>query len=214
MATTGVILTYWKKRWVRFVLIAMALLMALFLFRHSIFRSIGNWLDAEDPLQATDAAFVLGGNSFERGLEATKVFRKFPRTQMISTGANVPLQLMAFDTVMTEAELSRMLMIREGVPDSMCFALSAGTSTKEESEAILEYCKEHSFGKITIISSSFHLRRVTWVFDDLFRENGIEVYYHGASSRDFQPDNWWNSEEGLITVNNELMKLCYYIFKY
>lgn len=186
----------------------------LFLFRSPILRGVGNWLVAEDELTKTDAVFVLGGNSYERGLAAALVYQRFEGTPLVSTGANIPMQLLAFDTTMTEAELTKSLLIKKGVPEQNTIALKEGTSTREESIAIRKYCEMNHFDTITVISSTFHLRRVKWVFDDYFLEKGIEVKYHGASSKDFSPDNWWTTEEGLITVNNEMMKLCYYVFKY
>jgi uncharacterized SAM-binding protein YcdF (DUF218 family) len=214
MARTEMIRNFLRKRWVRIFLILLVLIFLLYLFRNPILKKIGNWLASGDELQRTEAVFVLGGNSYERGIEASIVYTHFPGTPIIATGANVPLQLMAFDTVMMEAELTRMLMIKNGVPDSLSIALCSGTSTKEESDAILVYCEERGLKDITVISSSFHLRRVRWVFEDYFEEKGVTVYFHGAASKDFDPDSWWHSEEGLITVNNEIMKLAYYFFKY
>jgi uncharacterized SAM-binding protein YcdF (DUF218 family) len=188
------------------------LIITLFFLRVPILRGIGNYLYAQDSLQKTNAIFVLGGNSYERGLEAAKVYSQFIGTPVYSTGSNIPMQLLAFDTSLTEAELTTMLVRKHGVPDSLSYPLIAGTSTREEADAICKLIEENGWTSITIISSSFHLRRVKQVFEKARDGRSFNFVFHGAPSKDFDPNTWWKHEEGLITVNNELMKMLYYFF--
>lgn len=178
-------------------------------------RGLGNWLVAEDELVKTEACFVLGGNSYERGMEAVKVFWKFNDQKFVCTGGNYPLQIRALlDSLMSEAELSRHLMHSKGVPLSQIEIMETARSTMDESVEIINYCKTKDIHDITVISSSFHLRRVRWVFESKFKDAGITVHFHGANSEDYDSKNWWHSEEGLIMANNEVVKLIYYALKY
>jgi uncharacterized SAM-binding protein YcdF (DUF218 family) len=201
---------YWAKRWFKVLSIFLMLIVTLFFLRIPILRGIGNYLYAQDTLQKTNAIFVLGGNSYERGLEAAKVYSQFVGTPVYSTGSNIPMQLLAFDTSLTEAELTTMLVRKHGVPDSLSYPLIAGTSTREEADAICKLIEENGWTSITIISSSFHLRRVKQVFEKARGDRNFSFVFHGAPSKDFDPNTWWKHEEGLITVNNELMKMLYY----
>ncbi|MCC6599918.1 MAG: YdcF family protein [Crocinitomicaceae bacterium] len=203
-----------KKKWVRVWLIVFSLFFLLFLFRFPLLRGIGCYLVSEDPLESCEAYFVLGGNSFERGIETVKVHQQFPDARIIATGGNIPMQIQAFDTSLTEAALTRHLMVRRGVPDTLITILEHSTSTFEESNEILAYCKKSGYKKITLISSSFHLRRMRWVFSKKFSQNGIKVLFHGASDTSFDKDNWWRNETSLITCNNEYVKLVYYLLHY
>jgi uncharacterized SAM-binding protein YcdF (DUF218 family) len=115
---------------------------------------------------------------------------------------------------MFEAELTKHFMVKKGVSADNIIAMSKGTSTFEEAQEALTYCKNNNIHKISVISSSYHLRRVRWVFQELFEENGITILFHSAPSEDFDPNNWWKSEEGLVTTNNEYIKLVYYFFKH
>lgn len=205
---------WWQKKWVKALVILSVLFLVLFLFRNPILRGVGSYLVSDNPLEQTDAICVLGGNSFERGLEGAAVYAQFPGTKVIATGGNFPLQIQALDTVMTEAQLTRLVMAKRGVPDSMIVTLNSATSTMEESEEILEYCKQHQLKKITLISSTFHLRRIRWVFEEKFAEAGIKIRLHGATDKEFDSENWWKNEQGLITTNNEYIKLMYYFVKY
>jgi len=205
---------WWSKCWFRVSVIFFSILLLLVLFRNPLLHGLGNWLVAEDRLEQTDMCFVLGGNSYERGIEAAYVSKLIPAQNFTATGGNYPLQIRALDTLMFEAELTRHIMKKKGVPESAINILTGSRSTMEESEEILTFCKERGFKKVTVISSSFHLRRVKWVFKDKFKEQGIEVLFHGSNPDDYSQTNWWQSEEGLIMANNEVVKLFYYFFKY
>ncbi len=206
---------YWSKRWLRWVTYLMIFFCLLFVFKNNLLRGLGNWLVANDELVQTQTCFILGGNSYERGLEGVKIYWKFNDLKFVCTGGNYPLQIRALqDSLMSEAELSRHLMIKRGVPAAQIEIIEGSKSTMDESEAIIKYCNRQNLNDITVVSSSFHLRRVRWVFEDKFAKAGIKVHFHGANSEDYDSNNWWRSEEGLIMANNELVKLCYYFIKY
>lgn len=205
---------WWSKCWVKVFTVLFSIVILLVLFRNPLMRGLGNWLVAEDPLVKTDMCFVLGGNSYERGLEASNVSKLIPEQLFTATGGNYPLQIRALDTLMFEAELTRHIMKKKGVPEESVHILTGSRSTMEESEEILTFCKERGYTKITVISSSFHLRRVKWVFADKFSDHGIEVLFHGSNPDDYNQTNWWHNEEGLIMANNEVVKLFYYFLKY
>jgi uncharacterized SAM-binding protein YcdF (DUF218 family) len=205
---------WWSKKWLRRTLILFTLILCLFMFRTPILRSIGNYLVAEDPLVRTEAYFILGGNSYDRGVKAYSVYGRFPDARFVATGGNFPLQIQALDTVMSEAALTRHWLIRQGVPAVQIDTLSGSTSTLEESDEILRYCREHRFTDITLISSAFHLRRMRMVFEDKYRDAGIRTHFLGAEDKEFNQSEWWRDEVSLITVNNELVKIVYYAVRY
>jgi len=204
----------WEKKWFRLCTYLIGLVFILFMLRNTILNGVGNWLVAADTTEKTESCFVLGGNSFERGISAVEIYKIFPDHQFVATGGNYPYQILCLDTTMFEAELTRHWMIAKGVPQEQIEILTSAHSTMDESEEILTYCKAKSLKHITVISSAFHLRRVRWVFEDKFKEAGIKVNFHGATSAEYDPTNWWKNEEGLIMTNNELVKLLYYFIKY
>jgi uncharacterized SAM-binding protein YcdF (DUF218 family) len=201
-------------KWLRRSTYVLVVLIILFLLRTKILVGIGDWLDASETPQQTEACFILGGNSFERGLQGVEIHRLFPTQRFVATGGNYPLQIQALDTMMTEAQLTRHIMTRKGVPGELIEMLQTAHSTMDESEEILTYCQTKGIKNITVVSSSLHLKRVSWVFNDKFEQAGITVHYTGAEAVDYNFTNWWKNEEGLIMVNNELVKLVYYAIKY
>ncbi len=204
---------YKKKRFI--ILLSLLILMiTLLIFRNPLLRGVGQWLASDDNLRATDACFVLGGNSFERGSAGYQIFLKYPEHKFVASGGNYSYQVRCLGLELEEARLTKEYMTRLGVPVSQVDTLMNSHSTMDESEEILDYCKKKNFHDITVISSALHLRRVRRVFEDKFKEAGISICFHGASASDYTPDNWWSSEEGLIMANNECVKLLYYWMKY
>lgn len=206
-----------KKLWafcfIRITAYFVLLVLILFLFKNPILRGMGNYLVAEDAWEPTELVVVLGGNSYERGLAAVEIASAHPEVKFLATGGNRPMQILALDTSMYEAELTRHWMIKKGVDPSRVAILTGATSTGEEAEEVLTYCKTNHISHITVVSSTYHLRRVKWVFHDLFEENNITTKYHGANSEGFTPESWWHNEAGLIATNNEYVKLLYYMLK-
>jgi uncharacterized SAM-binding protein YcdF (DUF218 family) len=204
----------WSKRWFKVVSILFALFIVFILSLNTILRGIGKWLNATDEAQQTEMCFVLGGNSYERGLAATDLFKEFPQQKFTTTGGNYPYQILCLDTTMLECELTRHFMLSQGVPAEQVDTLSSAHSTMDESNEILSWCKANNTKHITVISSAFHMRRVRMVFEDKFNEAGIRINFHGAAPIEYTELNWWQNEEGLIMTNNELVKLFYYFIKY
>jgi uncharacterized SAM-binding protein YcdF (DUF218 family) len=204
----------WSKMWFKVMSICAALLIIFILSLNSIFRGIGKWLNASDSPVQTEMCFVLGGNSYERGIAATDLYRIFPQQKFITTGGNYPYQILCLDTTMLECELTRHFMASQGVPQAQIDTLASAHSTMDESNEILEWCKEHNVKHITVISSALHMRRVRMVFENKFEKAGVKINFHGAAPIEYNELNWWQNEEGLIMTNNELVKIFYYAFKY
>ena len=162
-----------------------------------------------------DAIFTLGGGSFDRGNEAAKLFKEGYADLIVCTGGQIPNVLKALNFHLKEAHIAKINLIKNNnISVKNIDFIAEGTSTKEESELILKYCKEHEFEKVIILSTKFHTKRVKNVFVAILEENGIEPIVRGAPSSNYDEDYWWQTEAGMIMVNNEYVKIVYYILKY
>ena len=184
------------------------------MLRMPILRGMGSFLIAEDAPERVEALVVLGGSSFDRAQAAANLYEQDYTPLLLTVGENVPSVLQVLDTILTEAQLSQIALKEHGVPTHAIVAISVGTSTMEESEAILAYCQQEQITSLAILSDKFHLRRTRGVFEDKFEEAGIKVIFCGASSSRYEEEEWWRYEAGLIMVSNEYMKLIYYFLKY
>ena len=198
------------KRWLG-LLIIVSLLAAN---RYRILLGVGSFLITEDELVHADAVYVLGGAPRERGARGAELVQQGHAGIMVCTGSNIPGILEGEGLMLTEAELSRRSALRAGLDSARIRPLVAGTSTWEEAALIRDDARVHGYDTILIVSTEFHLRRVGRVFAKQVRDTPIEVRTISAAGLNYDPKRWWTSEEGLLMVNNEHVKLIYYWITY
>ena len=198
----------------RGVLLAAAIFLLLFLFRHPLLRATGNFLITDTPAGHADVAYVLGGAAWDRGREAARLYHAGVVQHFVCTGSQVPGDLEALGLDITEGGVTRKVMIDGGVPADSIVQLDRGTSTMEEADALLDVARNAGIDTVVIVSHAFHLRRIRFVFEDRFRDAGITVLLHGSPSDSFDEQRWWETESGLMIVFNEYVKLLYYHLKY
>lgn len=165
-------------------------------------------------MEPVPALFVLSGDAWDRGNEAALLYHEGLAEMLICTGENMPRLFLIANVDYLESELSRLHLLSLGVPDAKIRLLKKGTSTKEEADYILDYCKDNGITKAAVLSTKFHTRRIKRTFTAPFEEAGIQLIIHGAPSSGYDEDFWWKSESGLIFVNNEYIKIIYYWLKH
>jgi uncharacterized SAM-binding protein YcdF (DUF218 family) len=206
------------RKWRKTFFIFYGVLILLFIFRKPIFRGAGNFLIKESPLEKADAIFVLGGNVFDRPIEAFEIYKAGYAKNIITLGANSGFTQLAMNSTadplsVADAVVMYDFLLEKGVRTEDVRPIVEGTSTKEECEAILNYAMLRYYKKIIVVSDLFHTRRIHNVFVDYFAAEGIEVIVRGASHSEYDESTWWNYEGGLIMVNNEYVKLMFYFLK-
>ncbi len=203
-----------QNKWIKCLGIALFFLLLIYFFRYPIMRGMGNVLIAEDTPEKSDVILVLGGGSVERGMAAAKLYQEGYAPLIVTTGNAVPSILKLMDTVICEARLAQIQITATGCDPTVVEPHCVGTSTMEEAVYLEKLCQERNWNKVIIVSSKLHLKRVRFVFEDRFTNAGIETRFCGASGLKYDEAEWWKSEEGLIMVNNEYIKLFYYWWKY
>jgi len=186
----------------------------LCIFRAPLLRWFATDLILEDSLERADALFVLSGGGYDRGNEAAKVLQQGYASHIICTGGNRFVELKVFNIDTLESDMTVANLRRLGVPQSVITEIREGTSTKEESKIILKYCRDNRIKTAMVLSSKLHTRRIDEVFRPIMQSAGIKLIVRGAPSSRFDEMQWWESEEGLIAVNNEWLKRMYYWLKY
>ena len=87
------------------------------------------------------------------------------------------------------------------------------TSTYEEALALENYRQQIPIQSVTIITAAFHTGRAYWTFRRILPKE-VEIRMAGAPEEGFSKRYWWQSKNGLITVNNEFLKWAYYWWNY
>jgi len=198
-----------RKRLIRYA-IYFSIILLFYLFRYPVLRYAGNRLITEDELQKTEYCFVMGGSSYERGMEAAKIYKDGFAEKFVCLGENIPNLLKITGDTLTEAELSAMNLIKCGIPPQNIITIKKSTSTREEIAEIYSYCSSNHISKLIIVSSKFHLRRIRNEVRKHFDEEKFTVILHGAPAAEYDEEEWWKYEQGMIAVNNEYMKLIWY----
>lgn len=201
-------------KFIRCILVFFSCLILLYLLRVPIMQGMSSFLIREDPIENADALFLLSGGAGDRSREAACTLREGFANQVICTGESIPWHFQFLDTLIDEAQLSYLALREEMVPDSQIILYPKGTSTREESSYILDYCRAHNYKKVIVISDKFHTNRINYAFRKLFEEAGIRLILRGAPSTAYNERSWWTSESGLLMVNNEYVKLMWYWWRY
>lgn len=204
-----------RKTFVYFLAIVLVLGGVLFFFRSVFLKSVANFLVTESKWQDKiyDYAVIPGGQPIERGLFAARLFHEGRLKKIICLGGNYPKIFRLSEDTCSEGRLSAVQLLKSGVPDSCITVLSEGTSTQEELKAFTNFLQGNP-GSILVITSRFHTRRAQWTLRKLLKELNRPFDVAGAPPLVFDENNWWLSEEGLLTINNEYLKLIYYLYKY
>ena len=187
---------------------------SLYVFRSPILRWFATDLIVEDSLQNAGALFVLSGGGYDRGNEAAHIMKLGFANKVVCTGGNPFVELKVFNIDTLESDMTAANLKRLGIPDSLITEIRQGTSTKEESILIINYCKLHKVRTAIVLSSKLHTRRINEVFRPVMQKAGIRLIVRGAPNSRFDEMLWWQSEDGLIAVNNEWLKRMYYWLKY
>ncbi|MGB1247236.1 MAG: YdcF family protein [Chitinophagales bacterium] len=202
-----------SKKWKIVLFAVFILFVILLLSRNFILSAAGNFLVYQDEINHVEYAFVLSGQAYDRGDEAINLYMDEKIEKIICTGENMPSDIKSLGLNYLESDLTAMRILEQMEDSSIVSILPKGTSTREEAEAIMSYCMANKITECVIVSSLFHTRRVKNVFQKDFAKAGISVYIHGAPSSSYEEEKWWKSEYGLIAVNNEYLKLLYYLMK-
>lgn len=201
------------KKWLAFIFLCIMLIALGVVFKTPILRSFSNFLMKQDDPEKADLMVVLSGNAFDRGNEGARLYKADYAHHIVCPGGNLEHAFLIMGDTVYESDLCKKNIVKNGVPDSMVTVLRYGTSTLEEADTILGYCREHQIKKIIVVTSLFHTRRAGKVYRKRFAAAGIRVMMRGAHDSDFDENLWWQNEYGLIGLNNEYMKTLYYFLK-
>ncbi len=163
----------------------------------------GRFLDLSQSPEQSDVIIVLsgGGGRVEQG-EAL-YSQKFAPYFMLSN-ANEHASL-AGDMLQTALSL--------GIPQNAILTENEALSTYQNAELTLPIMQQHGFTSAIVVSSDFHMRRVKFIFDHVYKNSGIKLTYVGADSG-YNAKWWWRDRYSRETTLNEYVKMIGNVFGY
>ncbi len=192
------------------------LVILAYVFRAPILTEAADILIVNDPPKPADIIFLLNGDYNTRPFRAAELYKQGFAPQIVIARCEdspaVELGLIPNETDIAVGVLKRM-----GVPAGKITILpiqGGVTSTFDEAAALHKYVETNSIGKVMLVTSAFHSRRAKWIFEQELAGLPVSLEMVAVPYSTFDRTNWWTNENGLITLDNEYIKLFFYYFKY
>lgn len=207
-----------KKRRFRFLRISAALIVALMLcgwwWRAPLLKGIGQfWIVNEAPEKA-DAIIILGGGIENRTVVAAQLYHEGWAKQILVLQPE-RTKITKLDLIADQAALTKKLLLIENVPESaIVFVEPEVTSTFEEAQALNKWAKDHQAHLLLAPTDLFHTRRARWILQRNLKDSGADVRMIAVPLRRYDGNNWWQTEQGLIDFQNEVIKFALYKWRY
>jgi len=209
-----------KNHLLRNVLVAGVIVLLLVvlanIFRAPILTGIADVLIVDDTLQPADIIFLLNSDVNTRPFRASELYKQgLAPVIVIARSENTPT--VDLGLVPNDTDISVGVMEKLGVPAGKISVLQIPggvTSTFDEAAALHKYIENRQVHKVILVTSAFHTRRAKWIFERELAGLQVRLEMVAVPYAHFDQTNWWKNETGLITLNNEYLKLVYYFFKY
>ena len=207
-----------RHRLTRFLVVVLALMAigAIAWFkRTALLQSAADLWVTSDPITSADAVVVLGGGADVRPFVAADLYsRGLVRKVLVSQVEDAPPTKIG--VVLKHDEVNLRILRKLGVPDSAIELFGNGSrNTWDEAVALKAWTKQHTTSALIIPAEVFFARRARWVFNHEFSGSGIRIEVPSFDPPNgYSRANWWKTEGGLITFQNEILKYLYYRLNY
>lgn len=194
--------------WILFLLTILSIIG----FRHLLLVRFAELFVLHQKLEKADVIYLLNGEHETRPFLAADLYRKgfAPRIWVAQTESDPAekLGLVPNDTAINVGVLKKL-----GVPEDRIVIIpfpNGVSSTWEEALALRRFVKHHPVESILVLTSSLHTRRAYWAFHKVFADSDTRIRMAEAPHWGFDQTNWWRTEQGVLTIVNETVKLLYY----
>ncbi|MEK4144318.1 hypothetical protein BSK62_26050 [Paenibacillus odorifer] len=167
------------------------------------FLFAGAFLPIHQSPQSKDAIIILSGGE-GRMEEGTILYKKGFAPYVMLSNSKEGISKHG-DMLQTALAL--------GIPESSILTENQARSTYQNARFSLPIMKQHGFTSAIVVSSDFHMRRVKFIFDHVYKDSGIKLTYVGADSG-YNARYWWSDSYSRETTFNEYIKMIGNAFGY
>src|SRR5262245_41303971 len=190
-----------------FIVVAIA---TAWMARAPILRGMAEWWVVSDPLERADAIVILDIRPFA----AAALYKRGMADQILFSRA-APGPIDALQLLPKQTELNRQILSELGVPDEAMVEFGQGVaSAYDEARALVDWARSSGARSLIIPTDSFATRRIRWIIQRQLDPMGVRVMVQAVEPPEYNVDEWWRSENGLIQFQNEVVKYAYYRLKY
>jgi uncharacterized SAM-binding protein YcdF (DUF218 family) len=199
---------FWRRAAVVAGGVAVALLL-LFALRAPILTGFARFLTVEDPLAKADAIVLMNGGLETRPAAAAALYSE-GLAPIVVLAREEESRATTLGLMPNRTDVVVQLLRHDGVPDSVVRQLRTPggvTSTQDEARAFHAYARAQRFERIILVTSDYHSRRARRAFRKALDPLHIEVVTVPVPSDEFRAADWWTSEDGLLAIFEEYVKL-------
>jgi uncharacterized SAM-binding protein YcdF (DUF218 family) len=201
-------------QWVAGIALMLAGLLALaWVEREPLLRGAADLWIVSDEVSPADAVAVLGGRVDVRPFAAAALYKKgLAKKVLISQVADGPAA--EINAIEGHTEANRQVLLRLGVPAAAIETFGGiNENTNDEAVALRNWAEHNGASVVIVPAEIFTARRVRWMFQQVLGPKvrvEVPVFEHG----EYTAMNWWKSDQGIVTFQNEFIKYIYYRLKY
>jgi uncharacterized SAM-binding protein YcdF (DUF218 family) len=196
-----------------FLLVLLLLVAAGWTARRALLRDAAAlWIVSDAPIHA-DAAAVLGGGLEYRPFAVADFYRRglVPKILVSNIGASPAERLGVLRSHVRE---NIEVLEKLGVPADAIEPFGSNLKdTYAEAVALHEWAKRTGAHTILVPTDIFAARRLRWIMHHIFGKDAA-VLVPAVDPPDYTRNDWWQTEGGVVTFQNEVIKYVYYRLKY
>jgi uncharacterized SAM-binding protein YcdF (DUF218 family) len=173
--------------------------------------ALGRYLVVDDPLEPSDAIFVLEGGTPAREVEAAALYRRGLAPRVVLSRARDPVaEARRLAGEPTPQERSARAVEHAGVPAAAVVKLERVVdNTEQELAADFEYGRAHGFRRVIFVTSPSHTRRVRLIWDARYQSR-LPARVTPTSYERFDARRWWRSRQTLEEGLHELVGIAHF----
>jgi len=161
-------------------------------------NNIWNYLVVNEEPRPSDVIIVLSGGEFQRVEYGVKLLQQGYADKILFSGGS--------------AQVLRRRAISQGVTEEQMLLETKSGTTFENALYSANIMREQGFNSAIIVTSPYHTRRVSIIFNEIFKDWEITIspypYDESISS------NWWKDRATAEIVISEYLKLVWhYLFE-
>ncbi|HLH72249.1 MAG TPA: YdcF family protein [Chloroflexota bacterium] len=163
--------------------------------------AMGAALNVSPEIQHSDVIVVLGGGDGDRERYAGALYKQGLASHVIATGGP--------DGTTSAADA----LTRWGIPYRAVTLANGTQNTYQDALSTRHLMEANHWQTALLVTDPYHMRRSIWTFRSVLEGTTLEVQPAPVVGGWFQADRWWTTEEGFAVVNEEYLKIAYYVIK-
>ena len=175
-----------------------------------LFSLAGKYLVYADPHEKSDVIAVLAGNDNSRIYEAASLYHQGIASNIILTKTSQTFGEFELPYTMLQEEMLQEMDIPDG---AIYIAEITAKNTGQEASAIKRRMYDLGYSSVTVVTDSWHTRRVKMIFSDSFKNTGFRIYIHPVPDSGYSKYFWWLSSDGWQKTVSEYVRIIGYIIK-